>query len=87
MQMVAQRLTAYCAASLKDTLKCIVVADRALWRTCVFGVKLAAFWVSFCCWSSPLLLLVMPLNGFSLYLFHLAFVLLFQSFSVALYFI
>ncbi|KAK2420722.1 receptor protein EIX2 [Trifolium repens] len=41
--MVAQRLTAYCAASLKDTLKSTVGDDSALWRTCVFGMKLAAF--------------------------------------------
>ncbi|KAK2420721.1 receptor protein EIX2 [Trifolium repens] len=45
--MVAERLTAYGAASLKVTLKCIVGADSALWRTCVFGVKLAAFWCFF----------------------------------------
>ncbi|KAK2420724.1 receptor protein EIX2 [Trifolium repens] len=48
MQKDAQRLTAYCAASPKDTLKCVVGADSALWRT-----------VSFSCWFSSLLVLVL----------------------------
>jgi hypothetical protein len=49
-------MAAYCAASPKDTLKCVVGADSADLRwTCVFGVKLA----SFSCGFSSLLVLVL----------------------------